>query len=88
VCDQAVGLSSRKRQEVFTFSQRSYRLWSSQSSAVGMETTPRAGRCGFRTRLDATDIFHLQNIQTGSGVHPTSCSISNVFLWRGTAAGT
>lgn len=53
-----------------------------------METTPRAGRCGFRTRLGATDFFLLQNIQTGSGAHPTSYSIGTVFLSRGKAAGT
>jgi len=77
------------RMYVCTYLRSRGKRYSRTSSGVArvpqlvMETAQRAGRCGFRTRLVATDIFLPLNIQTGSGAHPTSCSISTVFLFPG-----
>jgi hypothetical protein len=51
-----------------------------RSSAIGIETTLRAGRTRFRIRVRAIDFCLLQNVQTESGANPASYSMGMGFF--------
>jgi hypothetical protein len=45
----------------------------------------RAGRSEVRIPVWARDFSHLQNVQTGSAVHPASCTMGTEILKAGGA---
>jgi hypothetical protein len=53
-----------------------------RGSVVGIGTRLRDGRSGVRILVGTRDMSLLQNVQTGCGAHPTSCSVGHGILPR------
>ena len=61
----------------------------SQNRIFGIGTMLWAGRPGIWILLGVRDFSVLQNVQTGSGAHPASCSLgTGVLSWGVKVAGT
>ena len=57
-----------------------YFLYLSLYSVVGIATKLRAGWSGVQLLVGASDLCLLQNVQTGSGVHPAVYSMGTGFF--------
>jgi hypothetical protein len=56
---------------------------SSRGSSVGIATTIRAVKSGIRIQARVRDVSLRRNVQTESGAHPASYSISTVVFFHG-----
>jgi hypothetical protein len=59
----------------------------SRDSVVVVESRLWAGQSMVRIPAGARDFSFLQNVQTGSGFHPASCSMDTRVLSQGKGVG-